>query len=59
MLAITLKKSPIGCKPNQRATLIALGLKKLNQTRAHADTPSVRGMINTVVHLVEVDEHAS
>lgn len=59
MLAITLKKSPIGCKPNQRATLKALGLRKLNQTRAHDDSPAVRGMINTVVHLVEVEENAS
>ncbi|MCA1944916.1 MAG: 50S ribosomal protein L30 [Desulfovibrio sp.] len=59
MLAITLKKSPIGSKPAQRATLKALGLRKLNDTRAHEDTPSIRGMINRVVHLVEVESHAS
>ncbi len=46
--------SPIARKPNQRQTLIGLGLNKVGRTRELADTPEVRGMIRTVSHLVEV-----
>jgi large subunit ribosomal protein L30 len=46
--------SPITRKPNQRQTLIGLGLNKMHRTRELPDTPEVRGMINTVKHLVEV-----
>ncbi|HPA71897.1 MAG TPA: 50S ribosomal protein L30 [Spirochaetota bacterium] len=49
-------KSPIGSKPKQRATLRALGLRKMNAERIHDDTPVVRGMIYAVVHMVEVTE---
>jgi large subunit ribosomal protein L30 len=49
-------KSPIGSKPKQRATLRALGLRKMNAERIHDDTPVVRGMIFHVVHMVEVTE---
>ncbi len=48
--------SPIGRRRDQRATLIGLGLNKMNRTRELEDTPSVRGMINKVHHLVRVDE---
>ncbi len=48
--------SPIGRTKDQRATLIGLGLNKLNRTRELEDTPSVRGMINKVSHLVRVDD---
>lgn len=53
---ITVKQigSPIGRRDDQRATLVGLGLNKLNRTRTLEDTPSVRGMINKVQHLVEV-----
>lgn len=53
-LSITLKHSPIGRPENQRKTVIALGLKKLQQTVVHHDTPVIRGMIDRVKHLVEV-----
>jgi large subunit ribosomal protein L30 len=46
--------SPIGRKPNQRDTLVGLGLNKLGRTKELVDTPEVRGMIRTVSHLVEV-----
>lgn len=46
--------SPIGRQPDQRATLVGLGLNKLRRTRTLEDTPSVRGMINKVRHLVRV-----
>ncbi len=48
--------SPIGRRRDQRATLIGLGLNKMNRTRELEDTPSVRGMINKVRHLVRVEE---
>ena len=46
--------SPIGRKPDQRATLKGLGLNKLHRQRVLDDTPAVRGMINKVNHLVRV-----
>ena len=52
---VTLVKSPIGTKADHRATLLGLGLKKLNQTRELEDTPAVRGMINTVAYLVRAE----
>jgi large subunit ribosomal protein L30 len=48
--------SPIGRKPYQAATLIGLGLNKMHRTRVLEDTPSVRGMINKVSHLVKIEE---
>lgn len=56
MLKITLKKSAIGTKPNQRKTLSALGLTKREQTVEKADNPQIRGMIQVVSHLVKVEE---
>ena len=46
--------SPIGRKPEQRQTLIGLGLNKVGRTKELEDTPAVRGMIRKVAHLVEV-----
>ena len=54
---ITQPGSPIGRRNDQRATLIGLGLNKMNRTRELEDTPAVRGMINKVSHLVTVEEH--
>jgi large subunit ribosomal protein L30 len=48
--------SPIGRAPDQRATLIGLGLNKMRRRRTLEDTPSVRGMIAKVRHLVRVVE---
>ncbi len=55
-LKITLVKSPIGAIPKQRATVEALGLRKLNHTVEMPDNDAVRGMIRHVNHLVKVEE---
>lgn len=55
-LTVTQTGSPIGRHKSQRATLIGLGLNKMHRTSTLEDTPSVRGMINKVHHLVNVDE---
>ena len=55
-LQITLTKSVIGSKPNQRKVVEALGLRKLNQTVEQADNVAIRGMITKVAHLVTVKE---
>lgn len=54
-LKITLVKSPIGAIPKQRATVEALGLKKLQKTVELPDNAAVRGMIQNVRHLVKVE----
>ena len=54
-LRVTQTGSPIGRRSDQRATLIGLGLNKMHRTRELEDTPSVRGMINKVNHLVRVE----
>ena len=54
-IKVTQIKSAIGRKPGQKETLIGLGLNKLNKTRVLEDTPSVRGMVNKVKHLVRVE----
>ena len=53
-LKVKLVKSPIACTPKQRATVRGLGLTKLNKTMTLQDTPCVRGMINKIIHMVEV-----
>lgn len=53
-VTVKLVKSKIGCTPRQRATLEALGLKKIRQEQSFEDSPVVQGMINKVKHLVEV-----
>lgn len=53
---ITLKKSPIGRKPKHRATVEALGLKRLNHSIEKELNPMVQGMINSVNYLLEVEE---
>ena len=53
---VTQVGSPIGRRKDQRATLIGLGLNKMNCSRVLEDTPAVRGMISKVRHLVRVDE---
>nr|WP_211177746.1 50S ribosomal protein L30 [Pseudonocardia acidicola] len=58
-MKITQVRSTIGRKQNQRATLQSLGLRKIRQSVEREDTPQVRGMINTVRHLVTVEEVGS
>jgi large subunit ribosomal protein L30 len=58
-LAITLKKSTIGFSRDQRRTVASLGLRRLNQTVEQEDTPSTRGMVHKVRHLVDVKEVTS
>ncbi len=53
---VTQVGSPIGRRKDQRATLVGLGLNKMHRTRELEDTPSVRGMIAKVRHLVRVEE---
>lgn len=53
-IAIKQTKSRINCPSVQKRTLDALGLKKMNHTVVHEDTPSIRGMVKAVHHLVEV-----
>jgi len=53
-IEIKLVKSPIGYTKRQKATVKALGLRKLHQTVEKEDTPVIRGMINAVSHLLEV-----
>lgn len=55
-LLVTWLRSQIGYPRDQRSTIKALGLRKLNQTVEHEDTPSIRGMIQKVRHLVSVEE---
>ena len=52
---VTQTKSAIGRLGSQRQTLVGLGLNKIGRTRELEDTPSVRGMINKVRHLVRVE----
>ncbi|HSO27913.1 MAG TPA: 50S ribosomal protein L30 [Anaerolineales bacterium] len=56
ILRLKLVKSPIGYSKRQKATLQALGLRRMNQTVEHDDTPQIRGMLDRVSHLVEVVE---
>lgn len=55
-LRIKYVKSAIGYSKRQKNTIEALGFRKLYQTVEHNDSPSIRGMIEKVVHLVEVEE---
>lgn len=55
-LRITLVKSPIGNTVRHKDTVRALGLHKLHQTVVHDDTPSIRGMLLKVNHLVRIEE---
>ena len=53
---VTLVRSPIGYTRDQKATALALGLRRMHQTIEHRDTPALRGMINKISHLVHVEE---
>ena len=55
-LRITLVRSTIGRPSVQGRTVKALGLRKLNSTVVRPDNPSIRGMVNSISHLVKVEE---
>lgn len=55
-LRVTLVKSPIGFTEHQKATVRALGLRRMHQTVEHSDTPAVRGMLIKISHLLKVEE---
>ncbi|WP_123042114.1 50S ribosomal protein L30 [Cohnella candidum] len=55
-LQITLKRSLIGRPENQRQTVQSLGLRKTNSVVVKEDNAAIRGMVNTISHLVEVKE---
>jgi large subunit ribosomal protein L30 len=58
-LKITLKRSIVGRPEKHRKTVRSLGLRKLNKTVILKDTPSVRGMVRKVSHLLEIEENSS
>ncbi len=55
-LRVTLTKSPVGYRREQKRTVRALGLRRMHQTVEVGDTPTIRGMVNKVSHLVTVEE---
>ncbi len=55
-IRISLVRSVIGSKPNQRRSVKALGLKRIGSSVEHEATPPVLGMVNVVSHLVKVEE---
>ena len=56
ILRITLVKSPIGYTKRQKDTVRALGLRRMNHTVEHDDSPAVRGMVAKISHLLRVEE---
>lgn len=56
LLKVTLVKSPIGYNKKQKDTVKSLGLRRIGRSILIGDAPQVRGMINRVSHLVEVEE---
>jgi large subunit ribosomal protein L30 len=57
-LRLRLARSLIGLSPQQEATVKALGLRRMNQVVVHDDTPTIRGMIARVPHVLEVRDEA-
>jgi large subunit ribosomal protein L30 len=57
-LKITLRRSRIGSTPQQRAALRGLGLRRMHSSVVRLDDPAIRGLVNRVVHLVEVEPAA-
>ena len=55
-LRVTLVKSPIGCLPKHRATVRALGLRRMHKSKEYPFSPSLAGMLRQVSHLLQVEE---
>jgi large subunit ribosomal protein L30 len=58
-IKVTLRKSAIGYSLRQKKTVKGLGLGKLNSSRVLEDTPQIRGMVQKVIHLVDIEEVSS
>ena len=56
IIKITLVRSPIGYPEPQKATVRALGFRRLHQTVEHEDSPVLRGMIAKVIHMIRIEE---
>jgi len=56
ILRVTWVKSDIGFPYDQKATIKALGLRRLHQTVEHKDTPALRGMLKKVIHMLKIEE---
>ena len=59
IVRVTYRKSAIGYAHDQKATVAALGLRRIRQTVEHPDTPVLRGMVQKVRHLVSVEDRKS
>ncbi|MBX3049583.1 MAG: 50S ribosomal protein L30 [Anaerolineales bacterium] len=55
-IKLTLVRSPIGYEKSQKATVRALGLRRMNHSVVCQDSPTVRGMIKKIIHLVKIEE---
>jgi large subunit ribosomal protein L30 len=55
-IRVTWIRSAIGYTKDQKATVKALGLRRLHQTVEHKDTPALRGMLNKVIHMLKIEE---
>lgn len=55
-LRVTLVRSPIGYTKDQKKTARALGLRRMNQTVEHKDSPALRGMLFKIIHLLRIEE---
>ncbi len=55
-LRVTWIRSSIGYTKEQKATVKALGLRRLHQTVEHKDTPALRGMLNKIIHMLKIEE---
>ena len=55
-IRVMLVRSPIGYPKDQKATVKALGLRRMHQTVEQVDNPAVRGMIQKIIHLVQIEE---
>lgn len=56
IVRVTLIRSAIGFTKDQKATVRALGLRRMHQTVEHRDTPALRGMLTKIMHLLQVEE---
>lgn len=56
IVRVTLIRSAIGFTKDQKATVRALGLRRMHQTVEHRDTPALRGMLTKIMHLLKVEE---
>lgn len=56
IIKITQTRSKIGILPKHKATILALGLRRINHSVKRKDTPSIRGMINLVSYMIKVED---